>query len=120
MSSRRKLLHVGPDLCKHLFRSSPPNTGDRVQQVQVFLKREHALLDLFIQSGNFFVEKVDMPQLRRQYPLLVLLHQPMQSPLQVRFLGFHPPLRQFRQDFGVLFSPNHRFQYRTPRFAKDV
>jgi hypothetical protein len=44
---------------------APSHSGNGVQQLQVFLKREHLLLNLFVQSFNFICQKVDGNKLDR-------------------------------------------------------
>jgi len=53
---RKRTTHIGVDFRKNLSRTLPVYSWNLIDELQIFIKRAHSLLNLLIESGNRFIQ----------------------------------------------------------------
>jgi hypothetical protein len=112
--------HVGSDRSLDDFSQSPLDPWNRLQTLELCLKRSQTLGNLPAHMRNRFVQAVNMGELLLDQEPMVRSETALQGLSKQVTFRTHASTREFGQGAWVSFSLQQRLQHRSGRHSRQI
>jgi len=112
--------HVGSDLCEDDFGQASLDAWDRLQTLELCLKRAQTLGNLLAQFCNVFLQAINMGELLPDQEAMMGREASLECLGQQITLRTHTPTRELSQGARIPLSLKQRLQHGSGRGAHQV